>query len=79
MLAKFYSYKRIIRKSFPNLIVILMLSIISGSVLDLAEEIILSISAFLLAIPAYANQARTLAVVFFAKFTTELRTGTIRV
>ncbi len=56
-----------------------MLSIISGSVLDLAEEIILSISAFLLALPAFANQARTLAVVFFAKFTTELRTGTIRV
>ncbi len=54
-----------------------MLSIISGSVLDHAEEIILAIPAFLLAIPAFANQAGDLAAVFFAKFTTELRTGTI--
>ena len=76
-MAKLYSYKRIIKESFPILVVVLMLSITSGSVLDHAEDMLLTIPAFLIAIPAFANQAGDLAAVFFARFTTELRTGTI--
>ena len=70
-----YTTLRIMRESLPLLLLVSLLSVISGQVLQGHDAIIVSLPVFLLAVPSFANQSGDIAAVLASRVTTELYTG----
>ena len=58
-----YTTLRIMRESLPLLLLVSLLSVISGQVLQGHDAIIVSLPVFLLAVPSFANQSGDIAAV----------------
>lgn len=70
-----YTTSKIVRESLPLLLIVSLLSVLSGQVLQGHEAIIVSLPVFLLTVPAFANQSGDIAAVLASRVTTELYTG----